>query len=76
MAFDEFPRAAEVVGVDVGVRDGGDAQVVFFRDLEIAVEIALGIDDHGLTAALAADEVGVLRERGIGDLTEEHGGGR
>ena len=75
VALHQLARAAQVVGVDVGVRDGGDAQVVFRGDLEIAVEVALGIDDDGLAGALAADEVGVLGERGIGDLAEEHGSG-
>jgi hypothetical protein len=75
VALHQFARPAQVVGVDMGLGHRRDLEAVLRRDGEVAVEIALGVDDDGLAAALAADQVSVLRERGVGDLPEEHGSG-
>ncbi len=67
--------AGEEVGVDVRLGDVRDGQALLRRDREVAVDVSLGVDDDGLFGALAADEVGVLRELGVGDLSEQHGVG-
>ena len=73
MVFYQLAGAAEVIGVDVGVCHGGDFEMVVRGDFQIAVHVAFGIDEDCLAGALAADEVGVLGERAVGDLLKEYG---
>jgi hypothetical protein len=61
--------------VDMGLDDGRDFQPLVLGDFLIAVDIPLGIDDDGFTGSLAADEVGVLSQGGVGDLFEKHDSG-
>ena len=56
----------------MGLGDGRDFQPLVFGDFLVAVDIPLGIDDDGFTGSLAADEVGVLGQGGVGDLLEKH----
>ena len=72
MAFDQLAGTAQVIGMDVRFRHGGEVETVFLREVQVTIHIALGIDDNRLTGALAADEVGVLSEGVVGDLPEEH----
>jgi hypothetical protein len=64
--------SGEEVGVDVSIGCRDNSEIVFCRDSEVALNVALGINDDGLARSLTADEVGVLREGGIGDLAKEH----
>ena len=68
----EFPRSTDEIRVNMGFGHGRDFQALVFGDFLIAVDIPLGIDDDGFTGSLASDEVGVLRQGGVGDLLEKH----
>ena len=72
-AFGELARAGEKVGVDMGFRGGDDLQTFGFRNLEVAIDVALGVDDDRLAGALAADHVGVLGESIVGYTSNKHG---
>jgi hypothetical protein len=56
----------------MGLGHGRDFQALVFGDFPVAVDIPLGIDYDGFTRSLASDEVGVLRQGGVGDLLEKH----
>lgn len=58
--------------VDMCLRDGRDFQSLLRGDLLVALDIAFGIDDDSFTAALATDQVGILREIRIRDLSKKH----
>jgi hypothetical protein len=73
VALYELARAAEVIGMDVGFRHGGESETVLGGEFQVTIHIALGIDDERLAGALATDEVGVLSKGVVGDLAEEHG---
>ena len=47
--------------MDMSLRDSGDFEPLLRGDLLIALNIALRIDNDGFTAALATDEVEILR---------------
>ena len=70
--FGHLPRARQEVGVDVRLRGGGDPEVVLLRDLQVAVDVPLGVDDDGRARLLTPDQVRVLREPLVCDLSEEH----
>jgi hypothetical protein len=70
----ELARAAQEVRVDVRLRDRDDAQALARRGGDVAVDVALGVEHDRLAGALAADQVGVLGELRVVDLSEEHGG--
>src|SRR5436189_4097694 len=57
----------------VRLGDSGDAQPFRLSDLQIAVNVTLGIDEDRLAGALAADEVARLGEFVVVDHAEEHG---
>jgi hypothetical protein len=59
--------------MNVSFRHGYDSQPVLSGEFQVAINVALGVDDDGLAAALAADEICVLCECGVGDLAEKHG---
>ena len=58
--------------MNVGFGRRHDSQPLSACDGDVAVHIALRVDDHCLSRALAADQVGVLRQLGVDDLPEEH----
>ena len=58
--------------MDVRLRGCDDAEPFFPRDVDIAVDIAFGVDHDRLSGALAPDEVGVLGEIRIEYLAKEH----
>ena len=64
----EFARPADEIRVDVRFRHRRDPQPLLRRNVTIPVDVPLGVDHHRLAAALAAYEVGILRETGIGYL--------
>lgn len=61
--------------MNVRIGRSHDAQLVLGGEFVVAVDIAFGIDDDGLSAARAPDEVRVLGEGGVEDLADEHGNG-
>ena len=73
VALHQLACSAEVIGVDVSVRHGGNAQIIFCGNLEVTVNVALGVDHDRLTGTLATDQVDVLGEGGVGDLSKKHG---
>jgi hypothetical protein len=66
----EFLTAAHKVGVDVSFRDRCDAKVVFSREFSVLLNVSLGIDHERFPRPLTSDEVCVLGEVRIEDLTE------
>jgi len=76
VALGQLARAAEEVGVDVRLGHGGDGEVVRLREGDVAVHVALRVDEERLAGVGAADEVGVLRELRVENGAQEHGGGR
>ena len=60
--------------MDVSLGDGGDGESSRGRGVDVALDVALWVDDDRLAGALAADQVAVLGEGGIEDLSEKHGG--
>ena len=58
--------------MNVRLRNRRNAQPFGIRNLSIAGNVALGINHNRFTAALATDEVGILRQVRIGDLFEKH----
>src|SRR5699024_6968841 len=68
----QFACAGEVVGVDVGLGDGGDGHVVRGRQVEVLADVAPGVDDERLALGLAADEVSGLGQVFVIDPFEKH----
>ena len=61
-------KAGDVVGVEVGVDGFDKLEIEFAHELQVTVDLFQhGVDDQGLPAAAAGDQVGV----GAGDLVEE-----
>jgi hypothetical protein len=58
--------------MDVRICGGDDAQSVASGEIEVAIYIALGVDDDGLTRAGATDQIRKLRELRINNLADEH----
>ena len=50
------------VGVEVRQEHVGDAQPVFGRETDIAVDIALRVDDGGDSGLFVTDDVGGVRQ--------------
>jgi hypothetical protein len=69
----ELAQSGDVVGVNVRIGGGDDAELVLGGEVEVAIDIAFGVHDDGFTGAGASDEVGVLGELGVEDLSHEHG---
>ena len=71
-ACGQLAHARQKIGVDVRLRGGREAQAFGRGRVDIAVDVALGIDDERLAGALAANQVGVLGEGGVFNLTKQH----
>lgn len=69
----ELPRPREVVGVDVGLGDGGDAEAQGLGELQVHVHVPPGVHHQGLPGGGAAQEVAHLREAFLVDLAKDHG---
>ena len=69
MALHKLASATQVVGMDVSLCHCRDAKTIFCGDREVAIHIALGIDDHCLARALATDEIRILRKRMVRNLS-------
>src|SRR5690606_40983277 len=69
----QFPRAGEVVGVDVGLRDRRDPHSVSLRQVEVLANVASRGDHDRLSCGLAADEVAGLGEIVVVKAFEQHG---
>jgi hypothetical protein len=68
----ESSVAGHVVCVRVRLEDARDAHVALFRLLEVLLDRVRGIDDHGLTRGLVADQVGRAAEVVVDELPELH----
>ena len=66
----KLPRATHKVGMDMRFRHCRDFQAVFVGDVPVKVDITLGIDQQGFARALTSDEIGVLGQIGIEDLSK------
>ena len=64
-AVGELEVAADEVGVEVRLDDALDDEPFRLRLLEVDVDVAPWVDDHGATGRLVADEV-----RGVGQAPE------
>ena len=69
----EPPVAGDVVGVRVRLEDARDPHVPLGRLLEVGLDRVRGIDDHGLTRGLVADQVGRAAEIVVDELPKLHG---
>ena len=58
--------------MNVGICGGDDAQSVASGECEVAVHIALGVDDDGLARSGTTDQVRELCQLWVGDLSNEH----
>ncbi len=75
----ELEVAGHEVGVEVRLEDAFDAQTEPFGVGEVLRDVPLGVDDHGATRRLVADQVAEQRETTELVLLEDHGaplGGR
>jgi len=73
-ALREFTHTREVVRMDVGIDCSRNFEAFFLGQLQILVDVSFGVDDDGFAGFLAADEVSVLGQFCIPDLSEQHGG--
>jgi hypothetical protein len=71
----QLPHTGDEVGVDVGLGHVGDAEPFAVCSPEIAVQIPVGIDDQRFPTRRTADQVTCLRELGVEEAFEDHGGG-
>ena len=62
----------DVVGVRVRLEDARDPDVPFLRLGEVGLDRVRGIDDHGLTRGLVADQVGRAAEIVVDELPKLH----
>jgi hypothetical protein len=63
--------AGEVIGVDMGVHDVGDAQAVKARDAQVLPHVPLRVDDCRDPAV--GHEIGGAGEVFVEDLSKHHG---
>jgi hypothetical protein len=72
-AVAQRPEAGDVVGVQVRVHRLDELQVELSDELQVAVDLFQdGIDDEGLAAAPAGEEIGVGAGGRVEELTEDH----
>ncbi len=71
-ALGELSNTREEVSMDMRLCGRDDAKAFGRRDLDVAVDIALGVDDQGFAGLLTPDQIGVLREFVVDDLSKEH----
>ena len=62
----------DVVGVRVRLEHARDPDVPFLRLGEVGLDRVRGIDDHGLTRGLVADQVGRAAEIVVDELAKLH----
>jgi hypothetical protein len=66
------PGAGDMVGVDVGVQRGQQAQAEFAQQRSVAAHVLEHrVDEHGLAGIGVAEQVGVGRRRRIEELAED-----
>ena len=68
----EPPVPGDVVGVRVRLEDARDPHVPLLGLLEVGLDRVRGIDDHGLTRGLVADQVGRAAEIVVDELPKLH----
>ena len=66
------PVAGHVVGVVVRLEDVLDVDAEVAREVQVLLDLELGIDHRHDTRLLVADEVGRAPEVVVGDLAEDH----
>lgn len=66
---DELARAADEVCMDMGLGYSCDSQAFLRGDFQVAVDVALRVDDNRFAGPLAADNVCVLREVRVENLS-------
>ena len=62
----------DVVGVRMRLEHARDPHVPLLGLLEVGLDRVRGIDDHGLTRGLVADQVGRAAEVVVDELSELH----
>ena len=68
----EASVTGDVVGVRVRLEDARDAHVALLGLREVGLDRVRGIDDHGLTRGLVADQVGRAAEIVVDELPKLH----
>ena len=59
--------------MDVRLSHGGDAEALVLGEVDIPVEVAVGIDDERLAGGRAADQIAGLGELFVVEHAQEHG---
>lgn len=73
-AIAEFEMTGDEISVEMGEEDMFDLKAVFFSEGEVAIDVALGIDDGGDACGIVGDEVRGVSEAVEIELVEDHGG--
>jgi hypothetical protein len=68
----ELATARQVVGVDVGLRDVRDANALFSGGAKVLIDVAIGVDHHGVAGVHRADEITRLGELGVVEASNQH----
>jgi hypothetical protein len=71
-ALGQLTCAGKKVGVDVGFGGGHELQALRGSDALVLIDVAHGIDDDGFAGGLATNQVGILRQLAVIDLSKEH----
>ena len=71
-AGSQFAATGDVVGMQMGIEDVGDAQAIFLCDLEVAIDMAFGVDDAGNASGGAADHIGQTAQTFDLELLKQH----
>ena len=69
MTLHQLTGTTQEVGVNVRFGHRRQAQPVLLREAQVLVHIAKRIDDDRLTAPLAPNQIGILSQPGIVDLS-------
>jgi len=57
----------------MGIGNCDNSKALLLRKVEVAINVALRVNDDGLPGALAGNQVSILGESVVGDLFEKHG---
>jgi hypothetical protein len=68
----QFPGTGYEVGVDVGLGDMHESEILLPGSIEVLVYCPVGVDDNRFTAGGAPNEVARLRQLWIEQAPEDH----
>src|SRR5688500_4981669 len=71
-ALRELASAGEEIRMNVSLRHRSDSKALGRGDFDVALDVALGIDDQRFTRPLATDDVRGLCKCRVIDLSKQH----